>query len=181
MKKIMFNDRYALTLAVLEGRKTQTRRMMPFDAVFRIKTGGKDCQKSDIIKSCARYKEGELVAVAQSYRDFADKKNLTDRLISSAGYKNKMFANPNLMPHHIRITRVRIEQLHDISEADCMAEGICMNGGFYGFPRKIGKQTIFYTFLSPREAYASLSNKVAGKDVWSDNPYVFAYDFELAD
>lgn len=26
MKKIMFNDKYGLTQAVLEGRKTQTRR-----------------------------------------------------------------------------------------------------------------------------------------------------------
>lgn len=28
MKKIMFNDKYGLTQAVLEGRKTQTRRML---------------------------------------------------------------------------------------------------------------------------------------------------------
>lgn len=27
MKKIMFNDKYGLTQAVLEGRKTQTRRI----------------------------------------------------------------------------------------------------------------------------------------------------------
>lgn len=27
MKKIMFNDRYGLTEAVLDGRKTQTRRI----------------------------------------------------------------------------------------------------------------------------------------------------------
>lgn len=28
MKKIMFNDKYGLTQAVLEGRKTQTRRIV---------------------------------------------------------------------------------------------------------------------------------------------------------
>lgn len=28
MKKIMFNDKYGLTEAVLEGRKTQTRRVI---------------------------------------------------------------------------------------------------------------------------------------------------------
>ena len=28
MKKIMFNDRFGLTQAVLDGRKTQTRRIM---------------------------------------------------------------------------------------------------------------------------------------------------------
>lgn len=31
MKKIMFNDRYGLTEAVLSGRKTQTRRLIPLD------------------------------------------------------------------------------------------------------------------------------------------------------
>lgn len=182
MKKIMFNDRYDLTLAVLEGRKTQTRRMMPFDAVFRIKTGGKDSQKSDIIKSCARYKEGELVAVAQSYRDFADKKNLTDRQISSAGYKNKMFANPNLMPHHIRITKIRIERLQDIKSEDCLKEGLwrAEDVGFEG-------PTYWYhglansSFRTPQDAYASLIDRISGKGTWESNPYVFVYDFELID
>ena len=28
MKKIMFNDKYGLTRAVLDGRKTQTRRSL---------------------------------------------------------------------------------------------------------------------------------------------------------
>ena len=35
MQKIMFNDKYGLTLAVLEGRKTQTRRMLNPTIFFR--------------------------------------------------------------------------------------------------------------------------------------------------
>lgn len=31
MKKIMFNDEFGLTQAVLEGRKTMTRRIIKFD------------------------------------------------------------------------------------------------------------------------------------------------------
>ena len=31
MKKIMFNDKYGLTQAVLEGRKTMTRRIVPIN------------------------------------------------------------------------------------------------------------------------------------------------------
>lgn len=38
MKKIMFNDRYGLTQAVLEGRKTQTRRIITHPKTFH----GKD-------------------------------------------------------------------------------------------------------------------------------------------
>ncbi len=33
MKKIMFNDAFGLTDAVLNGRKIMTRRIIPFDLV----------------------------------------------------------------------------------------------------------------------------------------------------
>lgn len=35
MKKIMFNDRYGLTQAVLEGRKTQTRRIIKVQPPYK--------------------------------------------------------------------------------------------------------------------------------------------------
>ena len=35
------------------------------------------------------------------------------------------------------------------------------------------------SFENPRDAFARLINKVSKKDVWSENPYVFVYDFEL--
>lgn len=35
MKKIMFNDKNGLTQAVLEGRKTQTRRIITYPKTFK--------------------------------------------------------------------------------------------------------------------------------------------------
>ena len=35
MKKILFNDKYGLTQAVLEGRKTQTRRLIKCRKTFK--------------------------------------------------------------------------------------------------------------------------------------------------
>ena len=35
MKKIMFNDKYGLTLAVLEDRKAMTRRIISYPSKFR--------------------------------------------------------------------------------------------------------------------------------------------------
>lgn len=35
MKKIMFNDKFSLTQAVLEGRKTMTRRIVTYPLKFR--------------------------------------------------------------------------------------------------------------------------------------------------
>ena len=39
MKKIMFNDKYGLTQAVLECRKTQTRRILLPHTVLKLRSG----------------------------------------------------------------------------------------------------------------------------------------------
>ena len=175
MKKIMFNDRYELTQAVLEGRKTQTRRIIIPQPTFKDNSGIK------------RYRKGEVVAVAQSYRDCGGlnevgvpRWDVISQTVGStnAGWNNKMFVRANLMPYKIRITDVRIERLQDISDEDCLKEGI----------RKVvnenGVDVQYYVahtacFETPREAFAHLIDKVSGKGTWERNPYVWVYDFEL--
>lgn len=194
----MFNDRYGLTQAVLEGRKTQTRRIaytqngfVVFDNEdFRLK---KLDNGQVLLTLCgnkfetARYKLGETIAIAQSYKtvqEYLRKATSTDlelkpELSQSKGYTNKMFVRADYMPHHIRITNIRFERLQDISEKDCLAEGIweAHDVGLEGV-------TYWYTGLanSPyrtaREAYAALIDKISGKGTWDSNPYVFVYDFE---
>lgn len=198
MKKIMFNDKFLLTQAVLEGRKTQTRRIVPKDFFTlqwdkRVDTLVVENEYGDFVdikdtKYCL-LKAGDIVAIAQSYKDifsaFSQQpnpqlnisvKNPTD----TAGWNNKMFVKPELMPHQIRITDVRVERLQDISDEDCLKEGI------EEFPTRSTASGKAYTFngvnesyKTPREAYASLIDKVSGKGTWESNPYVFVYDFEL--
>lgn len=78
MKKIMFNDRYRLTQAVLEGRKTQTRRIMkgkplfPSDEIESAGVLGDEVQiiangGESLITMKQPFRVGEVVAVAQSY------------------------------------------------------------------------------------------------------------------
>lgn len=201
MKKIMFNDRYGLTKAVLEGRKTQTRRIVPrnfFSLTWDEKDGTLVYENDmgdfiDVRNSAyALYKVGEVVAVAQSYKDagFRPDKVLYRSIPQIDGYKkelaseqkgwlNKMFVCANLMPHHIRITNMHIERLQDISDEDCIAEGISYIKIIerYYFERK-DKQQGFY-FNSAKSAFAALIDKVSGKRTWESNPYVFVYDFEL--
>ena len=101
-----------------------------------------------------------------------------------AGWSNKMFVKAELMPHQIRITNVRIERLQDISYEDCLAEGIvkkwyapaCRN---YFYIPNVEVKSTKDVFDTPREAYASLIDKVGKKGDWESNPYVFVYDFEL--
>lgn len=188
----MFNDKYRLTQAVLEGRKTQTRRIIPKD-FFSLTWDKRDDtlvyenSMGDFIdirnSKYALCKAGEIVAVAQSYRDCGgvNEEGIPMwEIISSkvggtnAGWSNKMFVRAELMPHYVIITAVSVERLRDISDVDCMAEGI----NYYeqeGFSW-CSTEKLFDT---PREAYAALIDKVSGKGTWDSNPYVFVYDFEL--
>lgn len=189
MKKIMFNDKYSLTQAVLDGRKTMTRRISKEqirNSVFW-KSGYESIHGYEIKPI---YKISELVAIAQSYESLGMNPEiaLNDRdgigfytkTKFAPGWKNKMFVRADLMPHHIRITNIKIERLQNISDEDCFKEGI--------FKWDAGQKDIpFYSFHNadipdyndPRDAFAELIDKVSGKGTWKSNPYVFVYEFEL--
>ena len=207
MKKIMFNDRFGLTKAVLDGRKTQTRRIMkgkpllPTDEIESAGILGDEVQiiangGESLITMKLPYKHDEVVAVAQSYRECDGfRKPGIPRWNEIAiavgavgvGWDNKMFVRANLMPHKIRITNVRIERLQEISAEDCLKEGIYPyyygdeeEKKFYEIPPN--GYTFYgtdYHYPTPREAFAHLIDKVSGKGTWERNPYVFVYDFEL--
>lgn len=100
-----------------------------------------------------------------------------------AGYKNKMFVRADLMPHHIRITDVKVERLQDISDYECLKEGLKVsgNGRFYFQQMVAYKLSINKYFDTPREAFAYLIDEISGNGTWESNPWVFAYSFESVD
>lgn len=189
MKKIMFNDRYGLTEAVLDGRKTQTRRIAyekPFKHIRSCGfcTEGKDKGKLAIndgneIVAKSTYKIGEVVAVAQRYSDIPFNNKMPGL---SIGWLNKMFVKSSLMPHQIKITDIRCERLHYISTDDCMKEGIfCSHidgiDDAYSYDATNDDFTKKWWYRTPIEAYKMLSCKLHLH--WDSNPLVFVYDFKL--
>lgn len=219
----MFNDKYGLTKAVLDGRKTQTRRLSTFtlhegdlegelkqvypDEIFTFGDKWFFKYKGQVYhlpkENYPKYNIGEIVAIAQSYKDAGYSYNYVfyrsiakidgykkETACSQKGWTNKMFVAPNLMPHQIRITNVRIERLQGISDVDCLKEGVVISepkikGGVRMYypceylkscANKIGWGRVYHT---PREAYAALIDKVGKKGDWNRNPYVFVYNFEL--
>lgn len=197
MKKINFNDRYGLTQAVIEGRKTMTRRLADPKQKYQSLKWWQPCLElgfglyglidDDYWESIEpKYYFGEIMAVAQSYRDIGAECFETDASIlrapelhRMAGWANKMFVKSELMPRRIRITGIKGEQLQDISNADCLKEGIRyfpeINKFYF---EDIRREEGFY-FDNPREAFAALIDKVSGKGTWASNPWVMAYEFEL--
>lgn len=91
-----------------------------------------------------------------------------------------MFVRADLMPHKIRITNVRVERLQDISDEDCLREGIFWDYGDYPYmATKMYKYNAKEEYIHPKAAFAALIDKVSGKGAWASNPWVFVYEFEL--
>lgn len=134
------------------------------------------------------YAIGEVVSIAQSYETMYHEIGLetmdmfTTSMKNSKGWNNKMFVKSDLMPHHIRITNVKAERLQDLSEEDCLKEGIMYYGleyDDYGDPQYGYKGS--QMFINPIDAFRSLIDKVSGKGTWNIDPYVWVYEFELID
>ena len=230
----MFSEQYGLQQAVLEGRKTMTRRALPklvqelLDAYTKgvcvvpesaIPVGmsieefaeqfakypgkviitHKDEQatftpfQEEILEKIlehSTYKVGEVVAIAQRYSDmnrstfpvFVSEKGVFIKTENSSGWNNKMYVQADLMPHQIRITDVRIERIQDISDEDCLREGLderIVPDGFGGIIKDYSYKNSKGIYCCPREGFYSLINAISGKETWDKNPWVFVYEFEL--
>lgn len=221
MKKIMFSDAFCLTQAVLDGTKTMTRRKFTLTLdkkvagklirVYPSKVffdNGKwlfdyEGRIYNLPKgNYPRYEVGEVVAIAQPYMDIIECLPMYSGAILDevgmpckeykAGWTNKMFVRADFMIHHIRITDVKIERLQDISDKECLREGVKRASiGFYAegvkvkdWEKEAHRETAsgcLKLFPFPRQAFASLIDKVSGKGTWESNPWVVAYSFELVD
>ena len=192
--------------AIIEGRKIQTRRLLPDsdnDLVEQfmfayISKGFGNKVPGGLIKPC--YKVGETVYLKEPYCfdcDFIQHEHakewirngkvlykytgdeISELAKDSFGFgkwKNKLFMPEKYARYFIEITDVRCEKLQDISDKDCMKEGIYRFEDGYTW-HEINQA--FYTWITPQEAYAALTDKINGKETWESNPYVWVYDFVL--
>ena len=200
----MFNDKYGLTQAVLDGRKTMTRRLIPKvgdvnDINWGIGNNGKTMITIEALSLDGlmtediypQYQVGDVVAVAQAYKELypnADFRMVGDEFMTeSVGWSNKMFVKANLMRHHIKITDIKVERLQDISDEDLEKEGVETrryenSGNEYVFyhpnPYRNGNWGYVH-YHSLQEASQSFFDNICGKGTWERNPWVFVYEFEL--
>lgn len=218
----MFSDKYGITLSVLNKVKTQTRRIVPKSVLqkadeYRVEYYNGTLDSISLIEAVRQlyfvdkrlslpYEVGETVAIAQKYRDLISKGNggketlehykIGDKFLTKDdigdGFYNKMFVSAHLMQNHIAIKGCRVEYLQDISEEDCMKEGIYFhkipdtNHKYDRYspwspsvkPYKFSIDNEKY-FCSARFAYAHLIDKISGGGTWDSNPIVMVYDFEL--
>ena len=204
MKKIMFNELYGLQQATLDRRKNMTRRIALKEPVSDMNIGFDTATHQCLICSGNRivarsqYAVGEVVAIAQSYAKLYFYENLSPelrRVMSdmfkhrTAAWHNKMFVKAELMPHHIKITNIRVEALCAISDEDCLREGIYEvvpetitdNGVEVGELQGYSFQNAGRIYDTPYHAFKALIDKLNKRGTFESNPIVFVYEYELVD
>jgi hypothetical protein len=193
MKGISFIE--SLFYEVVSGRKTQTRRIM-----------NPPPNSSNLKNAKSLYRNGEVLYLKEPYCQDCDYvENVNSKGWDANGrilyrysgdeisehakdsdlfghWEDERFMPARYARYFIEITYVRAERLQDISDEDCIKEGIAeqrWNGlhpkVFYVIPKMTCELYVF-----PCSAYADLIDKIYGKGTWESNLFVWVYDFKLA-
>ena len=95
---------------------------------------------------------------------------------------NKLYMSKDFARYFIEITGVNAERLQDISDENCIREGIIAHYG--GFEDGTDEELVYYSngietdFEKPQQAFAALIDKIQ-KGAWERNEFYWAYEFKL--
>jgi hypothetical protein len=177
--------------AILEDRKTKTRRVIKIDPDVELELYGGawryySTSRAEYVYVRPRYIAGDVLYVREAFAHegifWAYKADVRDDntvgaqnlalTLAPTFYANTLKWKPSIhMPRaaariFLRVTDVRAERLHYISETDAIYEGVIFGKG----ERR----------LTARIAFMDLWNAINAKRgySWDKNPWVWAYTFE---
>jgi hypothetical protein len=177
--------------AILNGRKTQTRRVIkpqPFECMQRhpsdggapcgLLVWGDDYHVSDIIlETMSPYgKPGDRLWVRETWASAWNKPyyRATDELPRLAkSWKPSIHMSKRFSRITLEIVSVRVERVQDISDDDAIAEGC---NGRHSKDEEGIKSELF----SPREEFSKLWDRInsARGYAWESNPWVWVIEFK---
>lgn len=190
-KPILFSA--PMVRAIMEGRKTQTRRIAKLNASGRIQRGGKQWHIEDIyaLFGCPYGQPGDSLWMKEThavcpncgtvnYRATVNRPRNCSGCDETVGkWKPSIFMRREHSRVLLPITDVRLENLNDITPADAIAEGIervtsvghfrVMGWRNYGGERD--------GFLNPVDSYRTLLEAINGPGSWAANPLVWSVGF----
>lgn len=105
-----------------------------------------------------------------------DSKDVLD-FMKPQKWKPSLFMTKEASRIWLKVTNVRIEKLHKITDEDARSEGVEYSNEF-GY-KLYAKNDFFSKHLSASDSYMSLWEKINGKNSWKENPWVFVYEFEV--
>lgn len=189
-KPILFST--DMVQAILDGRKTMTRRLSGLEKLNKnpnryrtyirlpISTGNVDFvirDKKDGSETALkpRYNKHDILYVKETHTIINGK--IVYRADAPAStnikWKPSLFMKKEYARIFLEVTNVRCERLHDITATDAINEGIDWKGIFY---KDYFDDTYFYSI--PEFSFNSLWVKINGQDSFNSNPWVFVYEFK---
>jgi len=190
--------------AILEGRKTMTRRVINFKQIA--KQSG--CTKgtlaySDTFNSwaifngngeadlclidCPYGKKGDILWVREKFRvnqtptgffyHFYTDDDYTDK--DNEKWKPSLFMPKSACRIFLEITNVRVERLNEISEKDAINEGVHKDSA--GWYEDYLKQDVWnrtHTIHTAKRSFGTLWQSINGRESMESNPFVWVIEFK---
>ncbi len=197
----------SMVQAILEGRKTQTRRMckvQPENGCYvelNMKSSLVEFDTNEGIdnKYCKfSVSIGDIIWVRETFlmKQSSNESKLyihkadcsSEHLEHYAGqWKPSLFMPKEACRLFLEITNIRVERLNEISKEDAINEGIqpllmsrmqqIQSGQLYR--NYLSKDELFNDGLSAINSYKSLWQKINVINSWSENPFVWVYNFKV--
>jgi hypothetical protein len=171
--------------AILDGRKTQTRRIMksPPDLFENAET---------IYAACPYGKPGDQLWVRETFATAHDNPCIDDAgtvyratdpdwgQMEGFRWKPSIFMPRALSRITLEITGVRVERLQDIDNDGCVAEGISASGKAVRMPDGSYAQAGRYESKAStvRQLFSELWTEINGPNSWAANPFVWVIEFK---
>ena len=166
IRPILFST--PMVKAILEGRKTMTRRICKHkmdDRGARLTNYLEDYHGNKIKQSV---EIGDILWVRETFNTNWNNTGFIYRADEQNPAKNSNFWKPCLfMPKQacriwLEVTNVRLERLQDISEMDAIAEGVI----------RLNEDDI------PTYLFQKLWQSINGANSWEEDPWVWVYEFK---
>ena len=203
--------------SILERRKTKTRRLNGLDKINEnpewywlskenyIDKKGRFCQKFFTAKGfskiviCPYGNIGDLLWVRETWQKIEGDRIIykAEPIIWGGKWKPSIYMPKSAARRWLKITDIRLERLHDISEEDAIKEGIRVpvsddasvwfaigkeNSAIQFLPNKVFWGEIKPTQFELLKAFfAELWCDINGRDSWDANPWVWVITFEKYD
>ncbi len=181
--------------ALIEGRKTQTRRVVKNPPRLRAAGWSKIeygpiC--SQLPRACPYGRPGEFLWVRERFTWSVVEAGTTKRLLDSSplyyaeneGWDDIKWKPSLHMPRWasrltLELTGVRVERLNEITESDCWAEGIDEVDGCFDAEVPVMAKRLGCSFEDAKPTFACLWESINGAGSWAANPWVWCLQFEV--
>lgn len=193
MKPILFKTE--MIRAILDGKKTQTRRVIKPQPIVDYDSGYVYWKKSqfdihgmplsiELPKLCPYGTEGDILYVRETWlndnhidgkRGYCYKADFSNTFASSVCWAPSLFMPKEAARIYLEIKEVRVERLQNISANSAISEGISL-------PNYAEQYIKDVDYPTPPEIFCELWDSINGKKYsWSSNPFVWVIEFEQID